>query len=382
MAKRGSGQERGGARWMDLLKGLAALGAAKAARRVVPHQEEQPEAGRLGGEVSSRAMPATMRPPGPSASRSRSQAGKSEAGKEEKQETVSGFLPIAKRTFKEFGNDNGTLMGAAMAFYILLSLVPLVLVGVAIFGHFMNSDRSYDAVMNFVRDFFPAQKEMLAGAIQSIRENRGPIGGIGLVGLILTASGGFATMETAINIAWGAPNRNMIWNKVFALLMMLLIGALLILSIGVTTAINWAAEIPPLKWMAANGVVRVLGYLVSFGISGVMFTAIYKLFPNLKTEWKPSLIAGFITAFLWEVFKIGYTWYSASKFGNQEASQGTMGSFVGLIMWIYYSSALVLLGAELSWVLHGCPGKSEKQDGGPGSTTDKKPEGRRAAAKA
>jgi len=233
---------------------------------------------------------------------------------------------------------------------------------VAIFGYAMGNAQAHHAVMEFAHRFFPAQTnamkpDLLESAIGKVQEIRGTLSLVGLGSLLLTATGGFATLESAINIEWDAPSRNFIWSKVFSFLMMLVVGVLLVLSLGITSVLAWAGKIPGLQWIAQSWVVQATGYVLSILTSGVMFTAVYKLFPNTKVEWKPALVAGFATALLWELFKIGYSLYNSHV--NQDATYGTLGGFVGLVLWIYYSSALVLLGSELAWVLQ----KRSRADG-------------------
>jgi membrane protein len=273
----------------------------------------------------------------------------------------TGAWTIAKQTFQEFGRDHGTLMAAAVTFYLMLSIVPLIVVGVAIFGYVMSDEQARSTVLRFATQYLPNQREMLVDSLNAVQESRGTIGLIGLATLLLTASGGFATLETAINAIWKVENRSFLMNKLYAFLMLLLIGSLVVASVAITTVLGWAESIPGLGWLASSWVGMVVGPLLSLAISGVMFTLIYKLLPNVHVEWKPALIAGFITAVLWEAFKYAYTWYTSSSFqGDQAATYGVLAGFVGLLFWIYYSSALILLGSELTWVLTGRPGEERR----------------------
>jgi membrane protein len=269
-------------------------------------------------------------------------------------------MAIARQVFREYSADNGSLMAAAVAFYLLLSLIPLVLVGIAILGWVLGDVQAQKQVLQFLKGYFPAQFDLLRGLVLEVKQQRGTIGLVGVGTLLLTATGGFATLETAVNVAWGKPNRSFLMNKLFSLAMLFLIGTLLVLSLGVTTVLQWAGSFPSLAWLASSVVLQVVGYALSIAITTVMFTFIYKFFPNVRCPWKPALISGFLTAVLWETFKQAYTWYSTSQWGDQSATYGAAAGFVGLVVWIYYSTSLVLLGAELTWVLSGCPGREQK----------------------
>lgn len=355
---------RQGARpgWGQVLLSLAYLQIARAAQRVQERREHQVEAGRRGGEVSAatRAAPAVPKPPKVAPAKPEEKAAAKTA-----EEAPTGIWGITKTVFQEFGADNGSLMAAAAAFYNFLSIVPLVLVGIAVLGFFLNDEQARGRTLDFLQQFVAGKqgRELIADVVSGVNKARGWAAITGLVGLVFTAAGGFATLETAINVIWGTPSRNFIMNKVFAVGMTLVIGVLFLLSFAMTfaaaTVAEWAKVIPVLGPWASNWGVRLVGLALPIAISGIMFTLIYKFFPTVKVEWKPALIAGFLTSVLWEAFKIGYAFYSSHT--NQGAAYGTLAGLVGFIMWVYYSCVLMLLGSELTWVLAGRPRRETKR---------------------
>ncbi len=258
-----------------------------------------------------------------------------------------------KCVYGEFGRDNGPLMAAAVAFYGLLSFVPLVLVAVWALATWQgDSALAQDRVFTFLDRMLPVERQTLRTLVQDILEQRGAIGLTGLGGLLLTSIGGFSTLESAINVIWSTPRRNVLMNKVFALAMLLVLGALLLASIVFSAAVQWAGALPFLGWLNRTEIVALLGPVISIALSAAMFILIYKWFPNRAIAWRPAVISGLIVAVLWEATKTIYAFYTA-KFANFGAAYGAMGGFVGLILWIYYSSVLLLLGAEFSWLLAG-----------------------------
>jgi membrane protein len=342
------------------LKGLLVVQLARAAERVARRRSDAPEAGRLGGEVAaaSVAVPVTHTRP----ARLREEEALPPEAEATPKPALRNAGTIAKFVFKEFGKDNGTLMAAAVAFYILLSLVPLVLVAVSIIGYVLgSSNEAANKVLLFLDQFVPIEKEQIHGLIKGLVKSKGQLAGVGLAGVALAATGGFATLENAINVLWNRPNRNFIVNKIFAFVMMLVVGALLIGTLGATAALSWAGGLPGMAWLEHNWTARTIGYLLPIAISGVMFAFIYRFYPNGGAGWRTSLISGFITAVLWEAFKNGYAYY-ATNFADQSATYGEgLGAAVGLVLWVYYSSVLVLLGSELTWVLEGAPGREGKE---------------------
>jgi membrane protein len=343
--------------WADILKAMVVVRIAGAAQRVLARRAATPEAGRLGGQTSTAVAPG----PAPQGAAARSMS-KGKASKPEEAPTPqSGIVPIAQFVFKEFGKDNGSLLAAAVAFYLLLSVIPLMLVGVSALGYVLGrgengvNPQAVSQVMGFVDQLVPIQEGEIRQWIEKLIQERSSIGLVGLAGVALTATGGFATLENAINAMWNRPNRNFIMNKLFAFMMMLIVGALFLLSFGVTGAVQWAGRIPGLEWLAGNWMLQVLGHVVPVLITSVMFAFIYKFYPNGRTGWKSSLTSGVITAVLWEAFKVGYTFYTSH--GSDKSPYGVV---IGLVMWIFYSATLVLLGSELTWVLEGRPGAEGK----------------------
>jgi membrane protein len=365
----GAGGRNGRPTWGEILKGLLVVQIARAAERVAEKRRDRVEAGRLGGEVAaaSVAVPVGRR-------RADEDAAREKAVEPDEVPVPApawrNALPIAKFVFKEFGEDNGTLMAAAVAFYVLLSLVPLVLLGVSIVAYVLSGGleatpqataEATRRVLGFLDQFVAIEQQQLHRTLQGLLENRGVLAGVGAAGVALAATAGFATLENAINVMWNRPNRNFIMNKLAAVAMMLAVGALLGLSVTITALRSWAGSLAFMGWLEENFIARVFGYVLPILISGLMFGIIYRFYPTGRSGWKTALTAGFITALLWELLKNAYAFYTRN-FADQSATYGEgLGAAVGLVLWVYYSSALVLLGSELTWVLEGAPGREGKE---------------------
>jgi len=339
--------------WKGVMKSLLALGVARSTQRVLGQQKEQAEAGRLGGEVGAvAARPA----PRAAAVAARDKERPKKQADAAAPAAPKGVVEIAKKVFSEFGKDNGSLMAAAVAFYLVLSLVPLLLLGVSVLGFVLRGNgEAINETLKFLNQLVPAVKDaQVKHAIEGVINARGKIGLTGLAGVALTATGGFATLENAINAMWNRPNRSFLMNKVYAFGMMLAVGLLFLFSFGITALVSWAGRLPLLHWLASNGLFQVVGYVLPILITSLMFSLIYRFYPNGRSGWRSSLTAGVVTAILWEAFKIGYTFYT------QRGDTSPYGVAIGLVMWIFYSSTLVLMGSELTWVLEGCPGQESK----------------------
>lgn len=358
-----NGRERrkgdgGWSRWAALSAAALGYRVGRAAEAVTRRRRSAaPPAARP--VQSADAMPALPRPAGEShALTARSDEGRSgaSAGEAAGGERKPFYAP-ALEAWREFGRDNGMLMSASVSFFIVLSIVPLLLVGVSILGHVLGSSATArEQVMGFFRQFLAGSsgRRMLEEVVKGIIDSRGLVGGVGLGGLVLTALGGFGTLENCINIIWDVPRRSFLWSKIWALGMFVVVGVLFVISFALTTMVSWAQRIPYLGWVAENFGAQATGIIMPAVVSGLMFTLIYKFVPNTRVEWKPALISGAIAGLLFEIFKTGYAVYSS--FQDTGATYGALGGVIALVTWIYYSSILLLLGSEFCWVLSGRPG--------------------------
>ena len=262
------------------------------------------------------------------------------------------LVNILRRTWTNFQEDRGGLLAAALSFYVLLSVFPLLLVAVSAAAYFLGGrEPALREVLKFAEQYTAAGTlRFVEDALREVIAARGVIGGLGVFGLVWSASQALVTMEEAINAAWDAPARGFLKARAFALGMLLLIGVLFATSFAATSAVALAADVPLLGRIITGGVKPLLGYLLPLLISSVLFAMIYRWFPNARMEWRPALIAGAVTGVLFETAKIGFAFY-LGNFADFGAIYGPVGGVVALITWIYYSSFVALLGAELAYTL-------------------------------
>lgn len=353
MAQLARRQAQGGKKkWAGV--SLALLGASLGRARKAVLQ-------RRAGAAPPHAAAGAANPPGPSPAAQASAAAQAASGGN--QAIREPFYQPALVAWKEFNSDNGMLMSAAVAFFVVLSIIPLLLVGVSVLGHVLgSSSTARDQVMDFFRQFMAGSKgrQAVEELVRGIIDARGLIGGVGLAGLLMTALGGFSTLETAINVIWDCKRRNFLMSKLWALGLFVVIGVLFALSFALTTMVSWASRLPLLGWVAQNFGAQATGLLAPALVSGAMFSLIYKWVPNCGVAWRPALISGALAGLLFELFKTGYALYSATQ--DNSAAYGAVGGVIALVMWIYYSSILLLLGSELCWVLSGRPGAERKSE--------------------
>lgn len=259
---------------------------------------------------------------------------------------------FVKAVIQEFGEDRGSLFAAAISFFGLLSIIPLILLAVGVFGMVIGSyETALERVFQFAGDFLPAGDQAFRQEIQAIIEQSGILSGIGLLGLLWTGSQVFVILQMVMNAALGAEQRiGFIRGRLMAIVMVIVVGALFALSIGITsllTAIrSFEAEIWGLGTADLESVWDFLGILLPVFISALAFTFVYKYLPMRNIGLKGPLIGGITGGIFFEIAKHAFSWY-VSNVADFARIYGSLGSVIILVLWVYYVSMIMVLGAEL-----------------------------------
>ena len=269
------------------------------------------------------------------------------------------FLPLLRvwrflsTVVREFLHDHGPIMAAAMSFFATLSLFPLLLFGVSALGYVVGSQKAFHQVMDFFQSYAPGPvADIVRTTLGNIVATRGKVLAVGILVLLWTATGVFANMETALCMTWDVETRRFLKSRLLATGMLFLVGAGLLLSLAFTAitlrieGLHWRVfghQTPdlPVFW-------HLMGYLVPVLLGVAMFTAIYYALPNTRVHFRAALLGGVIGGLLWQVALLGFRWY-LKHYAHYDVVYGSLGGVVILVMWIYYSMIVLLLGAELAW---------------------------------
>ncbi len=251
-----------------------------------------------------------------------------------------------KSAVMDFFNDRGFVWAAALAFYAALSFAPLVMLTL-----YATAQLGDDVQARVVEQF----GELLGGAagdtLQDIidnaenRERSGFWATVISVGvLVFSASGVFGQLQAALNAIWevrAKPGNSIVAFLRSRLLSLGMIGSLLFLllaSLGVSAVLNAV--------LGGFGLAWAVNQAVTIGVYLLLFTAMYKLLPDVKLGWRDTLIGAGVTAVLFALGKAGIGLYlGRAAVGS---SYGAAGSLMALLVWVYYASVVVLFGAELT----------------------------------
>jgi membrane protein len=261
---------------------------------------------------------------------------------------------ILKFTVNGFVEDNCLSRGAAIAYYTVFSLAPVLIIVIAIAGFFFGDDAARGALLEQIsglmgREGGEAIQIMIASAGSQNRS--GWAGIIGIFTLLLTASGVFGELQASLNAIWRTKPRSgtvtrLVRARIASLGLVMTLGFLLLVSLAVSTAL--ATIGPWLDGFLPGGqvLVRVVSFIFSLALIALLFGLIYKVLPDTSLAWRDVIAGAIATAVLFNVGKFAISLYLGSS--TVASSFGAAGAFALLLLWIYYSSQIFLIGAEFT----------------------------------
>ena len=253
----------------------------------------------------------------------------------------------------KFNDDHGFFLSSGITFNLLICLVPLLLLLLALLGTYLYSSRE---VMNHIRQYmenaFPSLDPKVMKNLLRIIRDRKIVGGVGIAGLVWTSTCVFSSLRTALNIVFQVETgRGILRGKGIDLLMILSVGVFLLISMLMTSGVAFIQGYRIRLFLDMMPIIRfVLKYLIPFFFTFGMCFLIYKVIPNKKIRVKTALKAALFTSLLWEVSKQIFGWYvlHLGRFSVLYGSLSTLGIF---FLWVYYSSAILLLGGEVAFLI-------------------------------
>jgi membrane protein len=252
-------------------------------------------------------------------------------------------------------DHSASSMGAALAFYTLFSVAPILIIALSVAGYFFGPHTAETELLAQLRDLTGnAGADVLRGVLASAQysDKRGMAAIIGVVTLIVGASSVFGELQHSLDVIWSSTRRpdsgwwSMVRRRLLSFGMVLGVGFLLLVSLIVSAVLaafgGWLqARLPGLAIT-----LPILDLALSFAMTVLLFAMIYKYVPRESIAWRDVWVGAAVTAFLFTVGKslIGL-YLGRSSFSG---AYGAAGSLVVLLMWVYYSAQIFLLGAEFT----------------------------------
>lgn len=260
-------------------------------------------------------------------------------------------------TYTKWTEDHAQTLGAALAFYAVFSMAPLLLLVIAIAGLVFGQEAAQGQIIGQIQDLIGADS---AKAIQSmIEEVRKPAAGIiatilAVVMLLLGATGVFAQLQESLNTIWRVEKKpgegmwKILKDRFISLLAVLGTGFLLLISLVISAGLSAVGTTLGHILPFPEFVLQLINFIVSFAIVTLLFAMIYKLLPDMSIQWGDVWIGAIITSLLFTIGKVFIGLYLGKS--NVGVVYGAAGSLVVILIWIYYASQIFLFGAEFTAV--------------------------------
>jgi len=265
---------------------------------------------------------------------------------------------LLKGTFAEWKEDNVPVLAAALAYYTVFSLAPLLLIAIAIAGAVFGEEAARGELVRQIQGLVGKEG---AEAVQAMIQNadKPNSGGaiatiIGVILLMFGASGVFGQLQFALNTIWevkpkpGQGIRSFLVSRFLSFAMVLVIGFLLLVSLVLSSllaAVSYFFNnlMPGLPILG-----QVINFLISFGVITVLFASIYKFLPDVEIPWKNLWVGAAVTAVLFNIGKLAIGLYLGNS--SVGSAYGAAGSLVVVLIWVFYSAQILLIGAEFTQV--------------------------------
>ncbi len=266
--------------------------------------------------------------------------------------TLRRRLPrITRRAIFGFLEHDALTYAGSMAYFGVLSLFQLLVLGVVVLSHILGEGAAREFVIEQVVAATPLDAETVGGVIDATIEARGTITIVSFGFLLFGALGIFSALANGISLAFeNVPRRPFLQHQLVGLLLIGLTGLLALASfaIGIVTGIlqstasDLAADLP-----GRETAVWLVGFGAPILLIFVAFWVIYRVAPNRKVSWGEVLPGAIVATVLWTALRFGFTWY-ATSIANYDTAFGPLSAGITLIVFLYFGSVIVLLGAEFA----------------------------------
>lgn len=267
------------------------------------------------------------------------------------------LFDLLKNSFKEWSEDRAPVLGAALAYYTIFSIGPLLVTVIGIVGLVLGPDAASGKIAETLKS---ALGESGAETVQGIiagasKPTEGIIATvIGVIGVLGGALAIFGQLKNALNIIWEAPKKTggsimgIILSNVAMFALVVAAALVLLLSLAATAVISSLEKIVGTGIPGGPVVWQILNYVLSLGLVTVMFAMIFRALPDVSIAWKDVWLGAFITSLLFLVGQVLIGLYVAIT--NVGSAFGAASALVAILVYIYFSAQLMFLGAEITQV--------------------------------
>jgi membrane protein len=275
-------------------------------------------------------------------------------------ETMKRLWTVVKKTIGGYADDDLPRMGAALAYYTLFALAPVLIVAILAGGLLWGADAVRDQIMTQIQALLGQEGAHTVQAMLDAANRAAPnllLNVIGVVTFLLGAGGAFLELQSDLDAIWrvrpktsGGLVRDFIRQKVLSVGLVLGFGFLLLTALVISAALAaasaWFGNLAPGTKILAKAV----DLAVSLGVIALLFAMIYKIVPDVDLAWRDVWVGALVSAFLFTIGKSLIGLYLGSS--SFSSAYGAAASVIVVLVWVYYTSQILLAGAEFTraWV--------------------------------
>ena len=262
---------------------------------------------------------------------------------------------LLKTALVGWWNDRAMSLGASIAFFTVFSLAPMLLVTIAIAGLVFGREAAQGAIVAQLAGLTGGQTAAaLEGMIASASSfDSGMIGLlIGIATFVLLATGAIIELQDNLNIIWKAkPDQTFgivafVRTRLLSLTLVVGFGFLLMVSLILDAGLSWVGTYLEASFSGVTVILRILNSAIAFGIAALLFAMIFKILPAVPLTWRDVGMGAAMTALLFTAGKFAIGYYIGKS--GVASAYGAAASIITLLLWIYYSSLILLFGAEFT----------------------------------
>jgi len=270
---------------------------------------------------------------------------------------VKRYLDLIKQAWREFNDDQAQRLGAGLAYYMVFSIAPLLLIAIAIAGVVFGKKAAQGAIEQQLAGTLgegvaQALNQMIVMASKPKSSAIATIAGV--ITLLFGAAGVFGQLQNALDTIWNVERpktagwKGMIKDRFLSMTMVLGIGFLLLVTLVFDTVISAIGKYAGQHLPGGEAVLQILQLMLSFGIITVLFALIFKYLPHTRVAWRDVWLGAAVTSFLFVVGKFLLGLYiGKAAIGS---AYGAAGSLIVILIWVYWSAQILFFGAELTQV--------------------------------
>jgi len=271
--------------------------------------------------------------------------------------TAGELWRLLTATGLKWWDDNALRLSAALSYYTLFSLAPLLIIAIAVAGFVFGEKAVQGELMGQIQGFVGADSALaIQGMIESARKPSAGVFAtvISLVTLVVASTGVFAELQDALNTIWKIKPRTgrgitgAARDRFMSFVLVIGVGFLLIVSLILSAALAAAGKFLDQLLPGPEFMMHIVNFLVSFAVITLLFALMYKVLPDAHIAWDDVWIGAVVTALLFTVGKFLIGMYIGKS--AVASTYGAAGSLVVILVWVYYSAMILFFGAEFTFV--------------------------------